>query len=106
VASSTLDTQLLESYIFLSSCHALLEYINTGTGTSNGSDSLKIEVNFGYGGRLVIDRQTVKHLELMTSTYVKSGHSMSIAVLSIIALGSMLIGAQLVAIHVLISLMD
>ena len=64
---TTLDQDLFMSYIFLASAHCLLKYMGSTFSVRFPPRCLRVLFGYGYGGRLVIDRHSVKDLELVSN---------------------------------------
>ncbi len=63
-----LDQDLMESYITGASAHCLLRYVESTFSCRFPPQCLKVQFGYGYGGRLVIDRHSVKDLELISNS--------------------------------------
>lgn len=68
----TLDQELFLSYTFLASAHCLLKYMGSTFAVRFPPRCLKVLSGNGYGGRLVIDRHSVKDLELVSNARTAS----------------------------------
>ena len=75
--SDSYDGSVAEDYILLSSFHAVLQYTQLCLGASFGRNCLHIYVNAGGNNRMMIDRSSLLHLELLANAKTgKTGDSL------------------------------
>jgi len=67
LSMNSLDQDLFDSYIFLASAHCLLKYMGSTFSVRFPPRCLKVSFGYGFGKRLVIDRHSVRDLELVSN---------------------------------------